>query len=120
MIAFIFLVTTFTATVLIVGGMITYVEYGTHIDQVKQFTKPYGKASYNAFVEEFEKHSWQQSNVFKNSLFDYPNNSEIHASIIKFNGVGMIMKSPIEYWKMWYYMRQYFKNKNIVKEYIWE
>ena len=92
--------------IMVVGIVILSVDYEVHINQVKNYTKKYGKGNYTVFIQEFNKCKWD-SKYFKGSLFDRSSDSELHASIIKFKGVGMIMQNPIEYLKMLYYVRQY-------------
>jgi len=84
--------------ILITGSAFIWIDYRTHISMVKSSTKEYGKANYNIFFQEFNKCKWDIKR-YKGSLFDKSTNSEIHASIIQFNGVGMIMQNPIEYLK---------------------
>jgi len=97
----------------VIIGFVIWASYDTHIIMVKKYTNKYGKANYNIFVQEFNKCKWDTER-WKGSLFDYSTDSEIHASIIKFNGIGMIMQNPIEYLKMIYYVYQY--NKKIKRE----
>ena len=93
----------------------------------------YGKASFAKFKENFDKTSWVHKREWKWSLFyedkkNYTGNtSEIHADIFMFNHIGMIMKTPIDYWKAIRYTHKYIKthfpedlNKKNIKTYKWE
>jgi len=110
--------------ILAIGSIILLIDYGVHISQVKDHTERYGKSSNNIFIQEFNKCEWDNSR-WKGSLFDYSRDSQIHAGIIKFNGIGMIMQNPIEYLKMLYFVNQYktkakreveMKNNHVWKE----
>jgi len=103
----------------IMGSSFILFDYGSHISMVKS-RKKYGRASYKIFMEEFYRCDWKQDTFFKKSLFDRETDSQLHAYIIEFDGIGMIMKNPIEYCKMRLFVRSYLKTLNHVKEYIWE
>jgi len=113
----------FISVIPIVIGLVIWASYDTHIAMVKRHTNKYGKANYNIFVQEFNKCKWETES-FKGSLFDKSTDSEIHASIIKFNGIGMIMQDFVEYLKMRYCLYRYLKNTKIDKEikntHIWK
>jgi len=104
-----------TMLILITGSIFIGVDYRTHIDMVKSCTKEYGRANYNIFFQEFNKCKWDVKR-YKGSLFDKSINSEIHANIIQFNGVGMIMQNPIEYLKVRFHLYQYLKEINKEEE----
>ena len=110
-------------SILITGSIFIGVDYRTHISMVKSSTKEYGKTNYNIFLQEFNKCKWDVKR-YKGSLFDKSTNSEIHASIIQFNGIGMIMQNQIEYLKMRFHLYQYLKEINKEEEvrvnYVWK
>jgi len=106
-------------TGVIMGIAFILFDYGSHISMTKS-RKKYGRASYKIFMEEFCRRNWKQDHIFKTSLFDSETDSQLHAYIIEFDGIGMIMKNPIEYFRMRLFVRSYLKTQNHVKEYIWE
>ena len=110
---------TILLTALILISMVPWIDYGVHISQVKKLTKEYGKGDYKTFIKEFEKVDWQLGECDKKSLLYFSNGSitsMICAGLIKFNEVGMIMKTPIDYWKMCSFLKKYFKNLDYGKE----
>ena len=106
--------------ILIIGSIILLLDYSIHVSMTKEHSNKFGKANYNIFIQEFNKYEWDTKS-WSGSLFNHPSNSQIHASIIKFNGIGMIMKNPVEYLKMIIYVYKYVKNANDNKtSYVWK
>ena len=66
-------------------------EHKVHIDMVKSNCKEYGYGTYDKFVENFKKYELTEMDYFRGSFENYHNDSKFHASIIKFNGKGMIL-----------------------------
>ena len=93
---------------------LVFVPYHCHVDMVKSHTHEYGYSDFNHFKKEFDKYNWRTEGL-ESSLFDSANNCQIHADIIEFNDVGMIMKNQIEYIRVkmfiWNYLRALDKNK---------
>lgn len=93
------------------------IEWCTHKDMVKTCTSAYGYGTYEDFKREFAKIDWKHNAMFTNSLFDHSNDSKCHASIIQFNGKGMIIKDPFSYLQVRMLIRQAVidvQNKNLV------
>jgi len=77
---------------------------------VKTYGCKYGYASYKTFLSEFHKIKWEsRREIWPESFFDYTTSSKIHASIIQFNGKGMI----IYLWDWWRVLL--FLRKNRIK-----
>lgn len=85
------------------------IPWQVHMEMTKENSKVCGKGNYKKFIEEFEKINWIEGTLYKNSYFDYGSDSEIHANIFRFNGIGMIMKTPWDYW----IVRKYLDNKKV-------
>lgn len=103
--------------ILILSFSLVY--YTTHIDMTKSRTKIYGYGTYSKFLREFNKYNWQQGDYFESSLFDGKNNCQIHASIIEFDGIGMIMRTPLDYFLAVMFVRRYIKQLGKIKLYQW-
>lgn len=99
------------------------VPWSAHKNMTKSFSQKHGKINFKRFVEEFNKnkYNWKYDPNHKTSLFDYNTNSEIHASIIKFNDIGMIMRTPWDYWMTKFYIKKYIKeNFDTNQNYNWK
>jgi len=93
-----------------------------HIAQVRDDCKIYGKASFETFLKEFNKRNWERQSMYPESFFGKDNNSnKIHASIIKFDDKGMIMKNTLEYWKFKKFIKKHClkKESKEIKD-LWE
>lgn len=112
-------------TIGIIGGVPIYLffiaEWQVHIDMTKRNSDKYGYGNFDLFKREFVKYNWE-SKRWKDSLFDYNTNSQYHAGIIQFVGIGMIMRNPIDWIKVKRYVAQHIKETNLkINElYIWE
>jgi hypothetical protein len=74
--------------------VIISIDWFIHIEMVRSQKISYGWSNYRKFKEEFDKCNWSLG--WLNSLYDY--NNQIHANIIRFNGVGMIINNPFSYY----------------------
>lgn len=123
--------------IIVLSIMLFFEGWFSHKSQVKknQYMSEqnmYGKASFDKFRKEFDSVLWTHDKEFKWSLFYYKENSyecisEIHADIFMFNHIGMIMKTPIDYWKAIRYAHKYIKThfaddlkRKNTKLYKWE
>jgi hypothetical protein len=92
-----------------------------HIIMVNDNTKVNGWGNYKKFKEQFNKVDWKYEDAWKWSLFSKgkwsweDGYSEIHASIFKFNGIGMKMWNPIDYLLATIYVHRYIR-KNYLKD----
>jgi len=87
-----------------------------HIEMTKENTQKYGWGNYEKFLREFKKYNWENGG-WEKSLFDYETNSQLHASIIKFEGKGMLL-DPISYLRTVIFVRRYIKNHIDEKEIV--
>ena len=112
------MVTLVTMLMFIVGVFI--VVYGifwvVHINMTKESTQKYGWGNYETFLREFKKCNWENRG-WEESLFDYETNSQLHASIIKFKGKGMLL-DPLSYLRVVIFVRRYIKNHIDEKEVV--
>lgn len=83
--------------------------WDVHRTMVKNSTNSYGEAGYDKFLEEFHKVDWVNDSTFSESLFSRDHNDKIHASIIMFNGKGMMMKNPVAHFRVERYVKRYIK-----------
>ncbi len=98
--------------VLFVFGFLIFIAFWFgRIKMTTEYTNKYGWGSFNKFKKEYNKCKWSidaNYNCFYHakSRFDYPSDSELHASIIKFNGKGMLL-DPISMLRASSYMRKF-------------
>lgn len=88
-----------------------YIPWSVHKGQVSDFTPQNIKGNFNDFKREFSKIHWERSDDHKNSLFEIgryriidESESQIHAGIIEFNGVGMKLDF-ISYLRLRWFMK---------------
>jgi len=73
------------------------------------------KGTFEDFLKEFEKvKKWDRDNLYPESFFDYKNENHIHASLIEFHGVHMLL-NPIDFCK---FQKWICKNKLVVPKKI--
>jgi hypothetical protein len=81
------------------------VPWMTHIEMVHKYTDKNANGNFEQFLREFNSRSWERKDRWRQSYFgieaEYYTN-EIHADVIKFDEVGMIL-DPISYFrfKIW-------------------
>lgn len=88
--------------------------YMTHISMVDENCKISGWGNYKQFKKEFIKYEWEGDIYHKTSVFCYKDNSQCHADIYKFNGIGMKMKTPWDYILTCIYIRKYIKDNKLL------
>lgn len=89
------------------------VSWLTHIDMTKGDSSKQGWANYKTFKEYFNRYEWEDSDIFKGSYWNRKLDCKYHASIIKFEGVGMLINNPINYLLVNNYVRKYPPKKKI-------
>lgn len=94
-----------TGVLILIVASFLCIPWQTHLDMTKDYSKVYGKANYKKFIEEFEKIDWNRDDWFENSYFHYESDSKIHANIYKFNGKGMLMRTPYDYYRVYRYLK---------------
>ena len=110
----------FGFVVLFIGLLIFFLGWISNISQVKSNQTfldqhNFGFASFEKFKENFDNINWSYDKNWEWSLFYYDENSfaecnsKIHADIFMFNHIGMIMKTPIDYWRAIIYVHKYIK-----------
>ena len=104
--------------ILLVAFCIYLTVWISKISQVKKYLnrdyESYGWASFKKFKNELNKINWEHKKDWKYSLFLYVGDSckldsQIHADIFSFHRIGMIMKTPIDYWRANAYIHKYVK-----------
>ena len=71
-----------------------WIFYGTHIEMTKNDCKQWSYGSFKDFRREMNDGEWKRDPVYPKSWFDargHDHRSKIHADIIMFNEVGMII-----------------------------
>lgn len=91
---------------LLLGMIAFHIPYHVHKCMVIDDCDTYGYGTYKRFLIEYKKGKWERTCTHEESHFgvgDEYSRYQIHASIIKFNGHGMIMKSLFQYlrFKLW-------------------
>ena len=100
---------------------VIHIPWAVHRSMVRENNSSYGKTDHKKFVEEFNKVEWIYKESFKDSLFSIDNKDQVHASIIEFNGKGMIINNPISYLKVRKHIENYIKeNFNVVDDTVKE
>lgn len=91
---------------LVIITIIAIICWGVHISMVKCETSNWGWGSIKNFKKEFNKYTnWSNEDWGGHSLWDRKSNCKIHADIVLFNGIGMIMRTPIDYLLMHLFLR---------------
>lgn len=86
-------------------------QISSHERMTKKHSDNYGYGNFKKFQTEFYKKNWEISKTWNNSFFHHPSNSEIHASIIKFDGIGMVISNPIDYIKVQKMLNRIYKEE---------
>jgi len=89
-----------------------------HMKVTKKRSTTYGKATFDKFVEEFNKIKWKIE--ADNSLVDqqkslsriFPTTNILYLEI-KFNDEHMLLNNIIDYWRFRYFLSRFIKNANI-------
>lgn len=117
----------FIFTFVLVSAVMLIADWNVHKRMVEEYAQERGRASYATFLKEFNKYEWSNEisygSIWKGSLWAKGSNDEtyIHASIIKFNNIGMIMKTPIDWLQFLLHMRKNSRKINKPKyEFQWE
>ena len=69
------------------------IPYSTHFDMTREGQEKYALGTFKDFLAEYKKRNWRQDSSFENSHFSIEGHKDgyIHASIIRFGGVGMVL-----------------------------
>ena len=59
------------------------------------------------FREEFKRRQWTRDRYDDDVLDSRHDDSKVSASTIRFNGIGMVMKDPLEYIKFRIFLRDF-------------
>lgn len=101
------ILTLFTVAFLVACSIFLYVEWGSHVEMVKEHCSTWEWGTFAQFEREYAKVEWEERDPdFPESHFglwlNLSHRDEIHANIIKFGDVGMILK-PWDYFlfKLW-------------------
>lgn len=90
----------------------------THLSMTKSDCKVYGWGSRKLFWYNLKKYELIRDKGWEKSFFNYENRSKFHASIIKFNDIGMLLNPMdwvlvnIDIWLM-------IKKENKKEIYVW-
>ena len=98
------------------------VSYSVHRSQVLDEGVGWGYGNFEDFIREFNKRQWEKDGTYKKSFFgvgDRHGLDHIHASIIKFDGKGMIL-DPISYlfFKIWEHQNR--RSKALFVKDLWK
>lgn len=77
----------------------TRVVWSTHAEMTRTNSDGWGYGTRAQFWQQFHRHKWERGRDWPKSWFDYSTDSEIHASIIRFDGKGMVLR-PWDYWRV--------------------
>lgn len=97
-----------------------FISWLTHKDMTRGKCDTCKKSDFKTFKRLFIDCDMRPMKHFKGSWENESNDSEYHASIFKFKGKGLIMKNPIEYLKVIFFMRtlrKHIENGNEIEWY---
>lgn len=99
-----FLVVTWISTTLaflycLVHYTVNYISWQVHLEMTRTYVKSLARGSFKDFVQEYYSHKWTISPDYPYSRFDRDTDSEIHASIVRFDGKGMLL-GRIAWWRV--------------------
>jgi hypothetical protein len=89
----------------ILGTIIPLVNQCVHKEMTLGHCKQWDYSSYKWFRINFARHEWEINHNYR-SVFDYPTDSQCHASIIRFNGKGMVL-GPIDFFRSQRFLKNY-------------
>lgn len=71
----------------------TIVHWSTHKSMTIESTTSYSRGTFKQFLKKFYDTEWQRDKNWEESFFNNltPNKTRIHASIISFDGHGMVL-----------------------------
>lgn len=67
------------------------VNWSTHVAMTTEHSLKSGRGNRHLFWHHFAEHDWERRPHASTSYFDGSTDSEIHASIFRFDGVGMVL-----------------------------
>jgi hypothetical protein len=91
---------------------ITRLNWEVHRKMTTDDTEKHGDGTFDNFIQQFTNHNWLRSERHKDSLFTLDHKGWIHAGIIKFDGVGMTMKTFEDYVKVMEYVDFYLNKED--------
>ncbi|GLI82536.1 hypothetical protein ANABIO32_02230 [Rossellomorea marisflavi] len=91
---------------ILIIALFSLVPWLAHISMVQGSGLDYGWTNYNTFIKVFDKYEWTNDPVYKNSLFHDEDGSRIHANIYRFGHKGMIMRSPVDYYRSVFHIKK--------------
>jgi hypothetical protein len=97
--------------ILVIIAVILLPKWISHDSMTEEHSNKYGYSNFKKFKEQFIKYEWTIDDIYTESLFNKEKDCELHANIIRFNGVGMIMKTPLDLWLVDSFIKKYIYNK---------
>jgi len=92
------------------GSMFLFIPWSVHKDMTINHSRKWGRGTFPEFAKAFLAEEWEWGGNpdrladFPESFFNHAEDSEIHASIYKFKGVGMTL-GFIDYWKAHFFLK---------------
>ena len=108
--------------IIVVGATIVWstLSWASHIFMTREESR-YGWAWYKTFVKEFNKYKW---NVNQSGLVDVATSShgsKFGCGTIRFDGIGMCMRTPVDWVLAWFYVFRYKRARKInTRRHYWE
>lgn len=85
-------------------SIVWFILWSTHLAQTKDFSKTWGRGTYKTFKREWHSHNMKPKYNYYGSWYG-DNDSEYHASIIRFDENGMTL-GPIDWLRACYFVRK--------------
>ena len=75
----------------------------SHRSMTRRYSDKLAYGTFSDFLREMASHNWERDPRFPTSFFDSKTDSEVHASVVRFDGVGMIL-SPLDWLRVCRYL----------------
>jgi len=92
-----------------IGGsalILLSIDWSVHRKMTVDNCNTWDYGNFEAFKKQYSTIDWKRRDQWSDSVFDYQSDSEIHASIIKFKGKGMVL-TPFSYLQYWFWHRKH-------------
>lgn len=104
---------------LMVFLIVISIDWLIHLSMTKDEKKDYGWGTFEDFKREFGKYTWDNEGD-DDGMWDRKNNGKFFANIVLINGVGMLLRSPIAFFRAKRFVKGRIKHEeNIDRNYDW-
>lgn len=97
----------------LVVGIVLSLTWDVSRKQTIQWSDKVARGTFRDFFEEFHKRTWTYDPPFPTSFFEPSTDSMIHAGVLRFDGVGMLL-TPWSYWRVRCFLRERIKERKLL------